>query len=308
MSTTNLTAEKIITMLQAEQAGFRELFNTNKAFDKFVSNFRLISVKNPEITECMKTDEGKKSLFTSLFQAANDGLLVDGKRSALVIFNTKDKSGVKRKLVQYMPMVFGIREIIYESAGVLIDAQIIYEGDEYVWEQGDYPKLIHKPSVELSDNPKPLLVYAVARKDGVVIDRVVMRLSEIDKIMKSSKSGFEKVWDSKTNSYAVDSKGNLIGNPIGIWKDHWAEMAKKTAVRRLSKQLPLSEKAEQLMDRIDSDFIDIKQTIPTVETQLSAVNDIATALTKKNNVAEIEIINNDFEIDPAAIAQAEALV
>lgn len=261
-STSTNQAEMIIAAISKEQAGFREVFKTQKAFDKFKSNFRLMTVKNPDILGDLilpngefKTKEGKQSLFMSLFQAAHDGLVIDGKRSALVLFNQnqEDANGnkIKIKTVQYFPMVLGIREKVYEFTGMLLEAQIVYSNDIFDWEQGDNPKLIHKPSLELDENAKPLAVYAVARKDGQVVDRVVMRIAEINKIMKSSKSGFKQEWDKSKNKYKVDASGQPIGEVVGIWKDHWEEMAKKTAIRRLAKQLPLVEEVEAIIENVD---------------------------------------------------------
>lgn len=260
-------AEMIIATISKEQAGFREVFKTQKAFDKFKSNFRLMTVKNPDILGDLilpngefKTKEGKQSLFMSLFQAAHDGLVIDGKRSALVLFNQnqEDINGkkVKIKTVQYFPMVLGIREKVYEFTGMLLEAQIVYSNDYFEWEQGDNPKLIHKPSLELDDTAKPLAVYAVARKDGQVVDRVVMRIAEINKITRSSKSGFKQEWDKAANRYKTDATGNPVGEVVGIWKDHWEEMAKKTAIRRLAKQLPLVEEVESIIESVDQYYQD----------------------------------------------------
>lgn len=258
-TTTNNKAELIIDMLGKEQSGFRDLFKTQKAFDKFKSNFRLMTVKNPDLLNKLmtpdgsfKTVEGKRTLFMALYQAAHDGLCVDGKRAALVPFSLSVGSGDdKQKIdtIQYFPMVYGIREKVFEYTEMLLEAQIVYSNDLFEWEQGDNPKLIHKPSLELDDNARPLAVYAVARKDGKVVDRVVMRIGEINKIMKGSKAGFKQKWVNNKPQY--DEKGNPIGEVIGIWKDHWEEMAKKTAIRRLSKQLPLVDEVESIIETVD---------------------------------------------------------
>ena len=257
-TTTNNKAELIIDMLGKEQSGFRDLFKTQKAFDKFKSNFRLMTVKNPDLLNKLmtpdgvfKTVEGKRTLFMALYQAAHDGLCVDGKRAALVPFNVSVGSGEKIDTIQYFPMVYGIREKVFEYTEMLLEAQIVYSNDLFEWEQGDNPKLIHKPSLELDDNARPLAVYAVARKDGKVVDRTVMRIGEINKIMKGSKAGFKQKWDKATNRYATDAKGDPIGEVVGIWKDHWEERAKKTAIRRLAKQLPLVDEVETIIEQVD---------------------------------------------------------
>lgn len=309
-TTTNNNAERIIAALQQEQAGFRELFKTQKAFDKFKSNFRLMTVKNPEIGLLVNTVEGKKSLFMALFQAAHDGLMVDGKRSALVVFNQTIKDNgneFKIKTVQYMPMVLGIREKTYEYMGILLSAHVVYTGDDFEWEEGDNPKLVHKPSLDLDDSATPRIVYAVARKDGVVIDRVVMRIGEINKIMRSSKSGFKQKWVNNRPVY--DDKGVAVGDIIGMWKDHWAEMAKKTAVRRLAKQLPLVEKLSDIIERDDSDYVETNSRVSdtSVAPYVGSVADESEqpdVITDGVNQTTGEI-EGDFKINPDAANAAE---
>lgn len=327
-TTTNNKAESIIEMVGKEQAGFKELFKTQKAFDKFKSNFRLITVKNPDLLDSLifpngefKTIEGKRSLFMALYQAAHDGLYIDGKRSALVPFKiTIKNNGVDAKIdtVQYFPMVYGIREKVFEYTEMLLEAQIVYSNDLFEWEQGDNPKLIHRPSLELDDNAKPLAVYAVARKNGKVVDRVVMRIGEINKIMKGSKAGFKQKWDKAANRYATDEKGEPIGEVIGIWRDHWEEMAKKTAIRRLAKQLPLVDEVETIIEQVDQFYQPERKNV-TPQSDEQQPQNFSAALEQqqpnslKTNIVDgvdqttCEVIqdNADFKINPAAQAAAQ---
>jgi recombination protein RecT len=289
-TTTNNKAESIIALLQTEQVGFRELFKTQKAFDKFTSNFRLMTVKQPEISALIDTQDGKKTLFTSLYQAAHDGLVIDGKRAALVLFNQKSGSQWI-KTVQYFPMVLGIREKVFEYTGMLLEAQIVYSNDIFEWEQGDNPKLVHKPSLMIDEAAKPVVVYAVARKDGLVVDRVVMRIAEIEKIMRSSKSG----WDKDTQS----SKG--------IWKDHWEEMAKKTAIRRLAKQLPLVDEVQSIIEQVDQDYQQERKNVTPLEDDKPSSFAAALEDTPSDTVQTTISEEPEFEINPDAAAQADLL-
>ena len=99
---------------------------------------------------------------------------------------------------------------------VSIAAHVVRENDEFEFEYGLDPKLRHVPGGEGAGEITH--AYAVAHlKDGGNAFEV-MTLGEIHLVMLQTQS-----------------KGNW-----GPWKDHFPEMARKTAIRRLSKFLPLS--------------------------------------------------------------------
>jgi len=282
---------------------FKTLFKTPKAFNKFVSSFRLVTATNPEIMQDAAHPEHKKALFSSLYKAAHDGLIIDGQRAALVLFNSKIKSGGVEKWVkipQYMPMIKGIREKIFEFTGMLIEDQIVYANDTFEWEQGDNPKLIHKPTLN-AELGQPIAVYAVARKDNLVVDRCVMRIAEVDKIMRSSKSGVDKA----------------TGKPAGIWRDWWEEMAKKTVVRRLAKQLPLVDEIDEIIarDNVLYDVIlptnlDEKQRLYGVTTSIEQAKPrptLAQAIEAQTTTqVTTQLPDDELAIDPELEAQTAA--
>lgn len=96
-----------------------------------------------------------------------------------------------------------------------LSARVVREGDEFSFEFGLDEKLIHRPG-ENEDAPVTH-VYAVARlKDGGTQFEVMTR-KQIELVRSLSKAGNN-----------------------GPWVTHWEEMAKKTAIRRLFKYLPVS--------------------------------------------------------------------
>jgi recombination protein RecT len=200
---------------------------------------------NPKLLEATRA-----SLFAGAMKAAQDGLLADGKEAALVPF--KNKSG--DLLVQYMPMVTGILKKVRNSGELAsISAQVVYTKDEFdYWldESGEHLK--HKPSFE-GDRGAVRLTYALARtKDNAVYIEVMTE---------------DQVKAVKNVSRAKDS---------GPWAGAFAdEMRKKTAIRRLSKRLPMSTDLEQVVQR-DDDMYDLDPTevqpeAPTKSSRLSQV-------------------------------------
>jgi len=171
----------------------------------------------------------RRSLFQSCTQAAQDGLLPDGREAAFVIFRSKDReSGGWIDKVQYMPMIAGILKKVRNSGQLSgISANVVYAGDHFDYELGDNERIYHKPN--LANRGAPIAAYAVAHlKDGT-IEREVMTVDEINQVREVSR--------------AKDS---------GPWVQWWGEMARKTVIRRLSKRLPMSSDLETLIHRDDT--------------------------------------------------------
>ncbi|WP_305096442.1 recombinase RecT [Croceibacterium aestuarii] len=198
--------------------------------------------QNPTILQA-----DRRSLILSCMKAAQDGLLPDGREAALVPFNTREKDGqgkwISVKQVQYMPMVYGLRKKIMQSdeisvmqVGVVYRAE--YESGRFLYELGMEPPVRYRPDLALSDEETAdeniVAAFSLVKfKDGSW-SAEVMRRSEIDKIRQLSQTGAI----GQTVKFGAN-KGKAI-DPKGPWVDHFAEMAKKTVMRRHSKVLPMS--------------------------------------------------------------------
>jgi recombination protein RecT len=197
---------------------------------KFVRTVVTTVQMNPDLLNA-----DRRSLFATAMKAAQDGLLLDGREAAPVIFRTKE--GPK---VQYMPMIGGLLKKLRNSGELLsISAHTAHENDKFEYELGDDEKIVHKPRL---DGPRGLVIaaYAVAKtKDGGIY-REVMSVEDIEKIRNVSK--------------ARDS---------GPWVQWYEEMARKTVLRRLMKRLPSSADIDALTDADDETF-DFKQATAPV--------------------------------------------
>lgn len=172
----------------------------------------------------------RKTLLEACLLAAQDGLLPDGREAALVIFG---------KTVQYMPMVAGIRKKVYQSGEIQsLVARVARKNDVFQVIYGDEEKIVHEPA--LFNAGEMIAVYAIATyRDGSKA-REVMTIEDVNRIRAISRSGSS-----------------------GPWKDHYEEMAKKTVIRRLSKSLPLSADADEVIRR-DDRFYDLDRPSATV--------------------------------------------
>jgi recombination protein RecT len=176
----------------------------------------------------------RASLFMSAMKAATDGLLPDGREAALVIYRTrkKDAEGNERwvNAVQYMPMVAGILKKCRNSGELsTIVAKIVYAGDRFRNWIDDSGEHIEYEAGDDQDRDVLRCVFAMAKlKDGA-IEVEVLKPADIEKIRSVSRS-----------------------KDRGPWVDWWEEMAKKSAIRRLSKRLPLNTDLDDLIRRDDA--------------------------------------------------------
>jgi recombination protein RecT len=178
---------------------------------------------NPDLLAC-----DRPSLFNSALRCAQDGLLPDGREAALVPFKTK---------VQYLPMYQGLLKRFRNSGQFRwITAGIVYEGELYehfIDETGERFK--HVPG---DDNTGKAIkrIYAIATtKDGgsFIAD---LSMAEVNKRRAMSRATREDA-------------------PWKQWPD---EMMKKTAIRVLSRLLPMSSDLDDLI-RKDEELYETEQ-------------------------------------------------
>lgn len=205
--------------------------------------------QSPQLVKC-----DRASLFGSIVTAAQLGLPLETALGIAYLVPYKNKVTL---IVGYR----GLVELARRSGQLLsVEADVIYDTDEVTWQLGDDSRL----TIDRDwDTPPGNVVgaYAVAKlKDGGV-QRVVMTKAEIEKIRKASPSG---------NSPA--------------WKDSYNEMAKKCALRRLCKLLPLS--------------VDAQNAVAVDE-----ANEAGKVANVKDGYVEIE---GDFIVDNEGAAPTEA--
>jgi recombination protein RecT len=178
-----------------------------------------------------------RSLFSAIVKAAQDGLLPDGREGIITVFSTKVPNTTPQQyenVAQWNPMFYGIRKRARELDGIIIDAQVVVEGDEFDYELGDEPRINHKPKArsEVIDASKGIAVYAIFRHptEGI-LHREVMWKPEVFAVMNQSRA-----------------KDSLM------WTKFWTEGWRKTVGRRGAKSVPVSAQLERLIQRDDENF------------------------------------------------------
>ncbi len=188
--------------------------------------------KNPELAEC-----SRQSLYNSLMQCAQDGLLPDGQEAAIVKYNSKDGAPT----AQYQPMVKGILKKIRNSGELKsITAKCIHNKDPFrYWVDDDGEHLTHEPDLFSPERGEIIGVYALAKTKDDAVYLAVLSTAEVEKVRSFSKA-----------------------KNAGPWTNWWDQMAEKTAIRRLSKRMPMSTDLEDFLRR-DDDLVDLDA--PTAE-------------------------------------------
>lgn len=213
----------------------------------------------------------RHSLITACYKAAQDGLLPDKREAALVVFNNRQKDSQGNwhdvKVVQYMPMVYGLRKKILQSGEIkALNVGVVYreevEAGCFHYEEGTDRCLRHRPLELVDPNFVPrdeniVAAYSVAvLNDGTVDPHVVYR-SYINKVRQCSQTGAT----GRTIQFGKD-KGKKI-EPKGPWVDWFPEQCMKTAMRSHSKTLPMSG------DIVDVEAQELSETAQSVGAVLS---------------------------------------
>ena len=194
----------------------------SKALPKHLTAERFISValttisRTPELANCSTL-----SLYGGIIQASQLGLELDGVlgHAYLVPF---------RQVATLMIGFKGLRSLAIQSGQVKsIRSNTVFSNDIFEFSEGvpDY-FLKHRP--QIADRGTLIAAYSIAMFPDGGYQFVVMGKEEIEKVRKSSKM----------------SEGPT-------WKNWYGEMAKKTADRRLCKQLQQSPEMNKLHSAVN---------------------------------------------------------
>ena len=212
----------------ADDAGdmLKQIGLAPEAFARVALNAALT---NPDILNC-----DIRSLRKAILLCAQRGIMPDGESAALVPFN-----GKAQLIMGYKGMCDLARRAI---KGLVIRANVVTKDDEWEHEEGLTEILRHVP---LRGENRPteknvIAAYALARIPGnPAPEFVVLYKPELDYIRKTYTSAKSKAW-----------------------AEEYAEQAKKTALRRLLKTLPIrsglmAQMEAQLADPNDQPLDDI---------------------------------------------------
>jgi recombination protein RecT len=221
MSNTVTVVDQVRNQLTAMTPQFAAALPKHVSPERFVRVVMTAIQTTPALLEA-----DRRTLFAAATKAAQQGLLPDGREGAIVTFKNQ---------AQWMPMTAGLMKLVRNSGEISTwSVQAVYENDQFDFCLGDEEHITHKPA--LSNRGKLIAVYSiVTMKDGEK-SREVMSVEDVNAIRARSRSG-----------------------QSGPWVSDFAEMAKKTVIRRHSKRLPLSTDLDGALAADDELFLPPKQ-------------------------------------------------
>ena len=181
--------------------------------DKFRSVALAAIRNNPDLLRCEP-----QSLFNACLNAAQDGLMPDGREGAIV---------PRKGKAVWQAMIQGIYKRVKASGSVAtLAANVVYDGETFDVLLGDDDRIVHRRDMSKVAKGAEVAVYAIATlKDGTK-EREIMTWEQVQDVRKSS---------------AMPNSG-----PWTQWAD---EMARKTVIRRLAKRLPVLDAADEALQR-----------------------------------------------------------
>lgn len=188
-------------------------------------------MRTPKLQQCRP-----ESLLQSLMLCSQVGLEPDGRNAHLIPYGDQCQVIFDWKGLVALARRNGVKNIA---------ADVVCEGDEFHWfRNAEGLQFTHR----VDWKQKRGAVYAAycIWKDGDQFDGEVMTREEIEGIRKRSRSG-----------------------NAGPWVTDWAEMAKKTVIRRASKKWPLDPETASAMVA-DDDVLETAQPKPAVVSPLFA--------------------------------------
>lgn len=201
--------QAVVSLTDLVQKRAAEIYNDERA-KEFTGALTAAAEKNSKLKQCSTS-----SILASMVACVQLDLIPNTVQGLAYLIPYKNE-------VQFQLGYKGLVELCYRSGDVLsINAELVFPEDEFDFSFGTNREIKHKPDMtrDRTNLDDATQVYATAqlKNGGTVFD--VMSMSEINKIRKFVKA---KSTDA----------------PWVTWPE---QMAKKTAVKRLTKYLPQSK-------------------------------------------------------------------
>lgn len=216
---------EIRATLEKMGSQFKAVLPTQQHVDRFIRVVMTAVQQNPKLVAA-----DRQSFFASCMKAAQDGLMPDGKEAVLKIYSMRKGPNEFIDGVQYEPMTEGLLKKLRLS-GEVIGAprvHVVRQRDEFDYQLGDDERIVHKPA--LGDPGEIIAAYSIVRLKSGDTSREVMSRTEIDEIMRRTKS--------------KDKSGNITGP----WVTDFSEMCRKTVFKRHYKRLPRSSDLDNVIN------------------------------------------------------------
>ena len=164
----------------------------------------------PKLAEC-----SQMSFLGALMNAAQLGLEPNTPLGQAYLIPYRNKGKLE---CQFQIGYKGLIDMVYRNENIqTVQAQCVYENDDFQYELGLDPKLVHKPA--LKDRGNLILVYALWKSKNGGFGFEVMSKEDVDDHARRFSQSF--------------------GSSYSPWKTNYEEMAKKTVIKKCLKYAPL---------------------------------------------------------------------
>lgn len=231
----NMTPKQRVSALLAERKGdIARMLPSHLNAERLLKVATIAATTTPKLLECEIP-----SLIAAVGQCAMFGLepnTVLG-HAYMIPFKKNEKVWDKdkreevwnsRQMVQVVIGYKGLIDLARRSGQIMsIAAHEVCANDKFDFAFGLDERLVHRPADDNRGAITHFYAYAKLKDGGTAFE--VMSVSQVNEIRDKS---------ALKNGAKRDKDGTV---PItGPWRDHYVEMGRKTAVRRLAKYLPLS--------------------------------------------------------------------
>lgn len=225
----DIPRERALTIIEAKQAEVVHAFNSEAKINlmrgllggdqELFEHFRAVALHNIARNKDLLEKCTVESIFDALRQAAEVKLEVTGILGEGYLIEQKGQA-------TFQAGYRGLMKLARRSGLVdSIDCHMVFERDQFAIQLGTNPAIVHNPE-PFGDRGQYIGVYAWARlrTGDLIIEPLSM--ADIEKVRKASR---------------------FPTGPYSPWTNWFEEMARKTALKRLMKRLPLGEDGESLM-------------------------------------------------------------
>ena len=240
-----------------ESDGFRSMIA--KALPKHLTPDRFLRValtammRTPKLAQCTQD-----SVTQCLLQCSQLGIEPDGRRAHLIPFeDRKNNRTTCTLIIDYK----GLVELAMRSGLVsYLHADVIREGDLFSYSLGEIrehvPWYLRRDAAKPAEAGQDIAVYAYARMRDGASAVAVMSIDEVYSIRDNSQ-GY-RAWKSGFVKSSTWDPANWVSEQ---------EMKKKTALRRLTKLLPLSPEfrdAVEAEDSTEDELVNVTPAAPKI--------------------------------------------
>lgn len=265
------------SLLEAGKDSLKQVLPKHMTPERMVKLTLVAASRTPKLLQC-----SPQSILQALMDAGELGLEPNTAlgHAYLVPYWNKRMNCYEAKFIAGYR---GLCDLALRSSRVLaIDARAVYEKDTFKCTYGLREKLIHEPTLA-GDRGDFFCAYAIARMANGHPKFVVLSRADVERIRSRSQSKDD-----------------------GPWRDDYEAMAMKSAIRNLSKTLPMSHEFARALEADDALEMDIDlpagDVIPTEPVKTS---DVPTApATKADKIAD-KLKDKVQDTPPAAAETAQ---